>query len=101
VRTAFSAGVAGTCIFAWTDEWFTGGHLIEDWAFGLVDAERNPKPAFDEVASVYNGKLPPPLRALSARLDRRLFVQRRADNAAVPGIAGRAGLPGLRDHRRQ
>ena len=61
VRTAFSAGVAGTCIFAWTDEWFTGGHLIEDWAFGLVDAERNPKPAFDEVASVYNGKLPPPL----------------------------------------
>ena len=46
VRAAFGAGVAGTFVFAWTDEWFTGGHLIEDWAFGLVDRERQPKPAF-------------------------------------------------------
>ena len=43
VRTAFEAGVAGTCVFSWTDEWFTGGHLIEDWAFGLVDRERRPE----------------------------------------------------------
>src|SRR5258708_27222511 len=35
VGTAFGLGVAGTFVFAWTDEWFTGGHLIEDWAFGL------------------------------------------------------------------
>ncbi len=38
LRTAFAMGVAGTFVFAWTDEWFTGGHLIEDWAFGVVDA---------------------------------------------------------------
>ena len=40
VHAAFASGVAGTFVFAWTDEWFTGGHLIEDWAFGLVDRDR-------------------------------------------------------------
>ncbi len=62
VHTAFEAGVAGTFIFAWTDEWFTGGHLVENWAFGLVDRERRPKPSFDEVVRQYSGVLPPPLR---------------------------------------
>jgi GT2 family glycosyltransferase len=61
VRAAFAGGVAGTFVFAWTDEWFTGGHLIEDWAFGLVDRERRPKPALFEVARRYRGPLPPPL----------------------------------------
>jgi glycosyltransferase involved in cell wall biosynthesis len=61
VRAAYASGVAGTFVFAWTDEWFTGGHLIEDWAFGLVDRERRPKPAFEEVAGRYAGPLPPPL----------------------------------------
>jgi glycosyltransferase involved in cell wall biosynthesis len=61
VHAAFASGVAGTFVFAWTDEWFTGGHLIEDWAFGLVDRDRMPKPAFQEVARQYNGPLPPPL----------------------------------------
>jgi glycosyltransferase involved in cell wall biosynthesis len=61
VRSAFESGVAGTFVFAWTDEWFTGGHLIEDWAFGLVDHERRPKPSFREVASQYKDILPPSL----------------------------------------
>ncbi len=61
VRAAFSAGVAGTFVFAWTDEWFTGGHLIEDWAFGLVDRDRQPKAAFHQVAQRYRGTLPPAL----------------------------------------
>ena len=39
-------GAAGTIFFAWTDEWFTGGHLITDWAFGLVTADRKPKLAY-------------------------------------------------------
>jgi glycosyltransferase involved in cell wall biosynthesis len=63
VHTAFEVGVAGTFIFAWTDEWFTGGHLIENWAFGLVDRERRPKPSFDEVVRQYQGELPPPLKS--------------------------------------
>jgi O-antigen biosynthesis protein len=62
VHTAFEAGVAGTFIFAWTDEWFTGGHLVENWAFGLVDRERRPKPSFGEVVRQYKGILPPALR---------------------------------------
>ena len=61
VRAAFSMGVAGTFVFAWTDEWFTGGHPIEDWDFGLVDRARRKKPAFDAVAEQYLGPLPPPL----------------------------------------
>ena len=58
IRSAFEAGVAGTFVFAWTDEWFTGGHPIEDWAFGLVDRERRPKPSFGEVARQYKSALP-------------------------------------------
>ena len=61
LRTAFEMGAAGTCVFAWTDEWFTGGHLIEDWAFGLVDRERAPKPAFAAVRERYQGPIPPRL----------------------------------------
>ncbi len=61
VRTAFEAGVAGTCVFSWTDEWFTGGHLVKDWAFGLVDGKRRPKLALAEVERSYSGPLPPPL----------------------------------------
>ena len=61
VNAAFAGGVAGTFVFAWTDEWFTGGHPIEDWEFGLVDRDRRPKQAFAAVAAQYNGQLPPPL----------------------------------------
>lgn len=39
-------GAAGTIFFSWTDEWFTGGHEIEDWAFGLVTRDRKPKKVF-------------------------------------------------------
>ena len=101
MRTAFEAGVAGTFVFAWTDEWFTGGHLIEDWAFGLVDRERRPKPSFAEVARQYNGALPP-------RLPRypRVSVVVCAYNAERTMDQCLASLealnyPGLRGHRRQ
>jgi GT2 family glycosyltransferase len=61
IRTAFEMGVAGTFVFAWTDEWFTGGHLIEDWTFGLVSRERLKKPAFAAVQERYTGPIPPAL----------------------------------------
>jgi glycosyltransferase involved in cell wall biosynthesis len=63
IRTAFEMGAAGTVVFAWTDEWFTGGHVIEDWAFGLVDRARQPKAAFAAVGERYAGPIPPPLPA--------------------------------------
>ena len=59
VRAAFDGGVAGTFIFSWTDEWFTGGAAISEWAFGLVTAGRVPKPAYGAVRSIYSGPLPP------------------------------------------
>ena len=43
VTTVFENGLAGTFIFSWTDEWFTDGVDVTDWAFGIVTAERQPK----------------------------------------------------------
>jgi GT2 family glycosyltransferase len=53
VRHAFATGAAGTFVFAWTDEWHRGGHDVDDWDFGLVDREREPKPALATVAHAY------------------------------------------------
>ncbi|MSO89180.1 MAG: glycosyltransferase [Rhodospirillaceae bacterium] len=63
IKAAFESGVAGCFVFSWTDEWFTGGFAIPDWAFGLVDAERRPKPAFAAVQAQYRAPLPPALPA--------------------------------------
>ncbi len=45
LRKAFLAGLAGAFVFSWTDDWFTGGHQIEDWAFGITHVNRSPKTA--------------------------------------------------------
>jgi O-antigen biosynthesis protein len=53
VRTSFAGGCAGTYLFAWTDDWHTGGADVTDWDFGLVDRERRPKPALTAACSAY------------------------------------------------
>ncbi len=53
LSTAFSEGAAGAIAFAWTDEWWRGGHPVEDWAFGLVDTRRHPKPALSTVTQTF------------------------------------------------
>ena len=53
IRAAFEEGLCGAVAFSWTDEWWRGGSQIEDWAFGLVDADRSPKPALAEVSAAF------------------------------------------------
>ena len=53
VRAAFEEGACGVMAFAWTDEWWRGGHTVEDWKFGLVDRERRIKPAALAVAAAF------------------------------------------------
>jgi cellulose synthase/poly-beta-1,6-N-acetylglucosamine synthase-like glycosyltransferase len=60
-RVAFELGLSGFIVFAFTDEWHTGGAEITDWAFGLTRRDRSPKLAFNAVAKVFGGNLPPPL----------------------------------------
>lgn len=53
VSTAYEGGCAGTFVFAWTDEWHTGGAHVEDWDFGLTDRRRAPKPALAALRAAY------------------------------------------------
>ncbi len=55
IRAAFAEGACGAVAYAWTDEWWRGGHDIDDWRFGLVDRDRRPKPAAAAVARAFAG----------------------------------------------
>ncbi len=46
IQTAFRSGLAGVVVFSFTDDWHTGGHQIENWAFGLTTRDRTPKAAY-------------------------------------------------------
>jgi glycosyltransferase involved in cell wall biosynthesis len=45
VHAAHRHGLAGSIIFSYTDDWFTGGAQIEDWGFGVTACDRSEKPA--------------------------------------------------------
>jgi O-antigen biosynthesis protein len=62
IAIAAELGCAGAIAFSYTDEWHTGGHDIEDWAFGLVTRDRKPKAAFHAVRRLFKGDLPLPPR---------------------------------------
>jgi glycosyltransferase involved in cell wall biosynthesis len=54
IERAFRHGLAGSFVFSFTDDWFTGGHQIEDWAFGVTRRDRSPKPAAERLRHVWN-----------------------------------------------
>jgi len=66
LRESTLLGIAGTFVFAWTDLWHTGGHLVEDWAFGVTRADRSPKPACAALADV--AAAPPALLSATPRV---------------------------------
>ncbi len=53
IHSVFKSGCVGGFVFAWTDEWYRGGHDIEDWDFGLTTRERRAKPALSAVARAF------------------------------------------------
>jgi cellulose synthase/poly-beta-1,6-N-acetylglucosamine synthase-like glycosyltransferase len=61
LRGAMDLGLAGTCIFSWTDEWWVGGQKVEGWYFGLTGENRQPKPAL-KVTENYYRRRPSELR---------------------------------------
>ena len=58
IESVVRGGLAGTIIYAWTDEWFRGGQEILDWAFGLVTRDRRPKKAYETVRKLFAGDKP-------------------------------------------
>jgi glycosyltransferase involved in cell wall biosynthesis len=53
LTAVFDEGLAGAMVFSFTDEWFTHGHNVTDWAFGLVGRDRRPKPSFAAVQDIF------------------------------------------------
>jgi GT2 family glycosyltransferase len=53
LRAAFVEGACGAIVYSWTDEWWRGGSSVDDWAFGLVDEARHPKPALAAVSETF------------------------------------------------
>jgi O-antigen biosynthesis protein len=53
LRESSLVGLAGAYVFSWTDDWHTGGHQIQDWAFGITHADRFPKAAFHALQELF------------------------------------------------
>src|SRR5215211_5901891 len=56
MRGAMELGLAGTCVFAWTDDWWVGGHRVEGWDFGVTRENRKPKAALMVLEAYYRTK---------------------------------------------
>jgi GT2 family glycosyltransferase len=61
MEEAYDHGLAGTVVFGWTDPFFQDGCLIDEWGFGLVDAERRPKPSYDVIQHRFINNIPFPV----------------------------------------
>lgn len=60
IEEIFDHGLAGAVIFSWTDPFFQDGCLIEEWGFGLVDADRQPKPSYEVTRRRFTTSVPFP-----------------------------------------
>lgn len=53
VRAVFDEGLVGTFIFSFTDDWYTHGYQIDNWAFGITRRDRSPKAAFAALKDIF------------------------------------------------
>ena len=91
IESVVRGGLAGTIIYAWTDEWFRGGQEITDWAFGLVHRDRTPKLSYSTVKELFasDGSMTRKVRlpTLSKGFRDCLLLQWRENPRSVPRIA--------------
>src|ERR1051326_3434583 len=78
LQESFDQGLAGAVIFGWTDPFFQDGCLVDEWGFGLVDAERRPKASYEMVRRWFTPATP----CASDRKWPRISVVVAAHNAA-------------------
>jgi O-antigen biosynthesis protein len=53
IENAFRAGLAGTIVFSFTDEWYKDARRVEGWEMGLVSHDRWPKDSFTAVKKMF------------------------------------------------
>lgn len=53
IELAFRAGLAGTIVFSFTDDWHRDGRQVSDWQMGLTTAARERKPSFEVVQRLF------------------------------------------------
>ena len=53
IEDSFRAGLAGTIVFTFTDEWHRNGIQVEGWEMGLVSIDRRPKDSFFAVQKMF------------------------------------------------
>jgi O-antigen biosynthesis protein len=58
IEEAFDHGLAGAVVFGWTDPFFQDNLSITEWGFGLVDADRRPKPSYWAVKDRFSTPTP-------------------------------------------
>ena len=58
LEEAFDHGAAGAVVFGWTDPFYQDHCLVEEWGFGLVDAERETKPSYHTVSRRFHHETP-------------------------------------------
>lgn len=54
IELAFRAGLAGTVVFSFTDDWYFAGEPVDAWQMGLTTVARDPKPSFAAVQKMFN-----------------------------------------------
>ena len=102
VRVAFEEGCCGAMAFGWTDEWWRGGHNVDDWR-SLVTRERRPKPARAAAASTFADASFSPKPAPGGRACRLWSARIRCEATLEDCLSSleRPHLSRLRDHSGQ